>query len=239
MTPTSADGALIAAAVTPAAYHRLLGMPRHRALHGLLAERAREARAWYARHGRPCAYSRRHAIAALGADTVRLEGGREFTSHALAERLRRCNAHAVVGLAVSAGPEIDAACRRLWQDGRHDESYFLERFGVAVAEQLIAAATLGHCRDVAGSAETITPHLSPGCGSWNLGEQRVLWDAIFPAGESGPIRLLESGGLTPQHSMLAAAGVTRQTQTAAPPDACRACDLQRCAFRRAACRRAS
>lgn len=229
----------IAAAVDPANYQRLLGLPRHRTLEGLLAERAQWARGWYAQHGQPYLHAQRHEITELGEDTVQLASGLRFNSLTLAGRLRRWGAHAMLGLAVSAGPEIDEACAQLWQDGKPDEGYFLERFGVAVVERLVFSATLGSCRAASGSGETITPHLSPGCGSWDLGEQRLLWDAIFPTGEIGPIRLLDSGGLEPKNSMLAAAGITRRTVTAAPADACRACDLPRCMFRRAAFRAAS
>ena len=235
-TPAAAD---VAATVDPANYQRLLGMPRHRTLEGLLGERAQWAREWYAQHGQPFLHATRHAIVQLSDDSVRLDGGHQFSSRALADRLRRWEAHAVLGLAASAGPEIDEACAQLWQDGKPDEGYFLERFGVAVVEQLIFSATLGECREASGADETVTPHLSPGCGSWDLGEQRALWQAIFPAEALGPMRLLESGGLEPKNSMLAAAGITRRAVTAAPADACRACDLPRCAFRRAAFRSAS
>lgn len=234
--PTAAE---IAAEVAPADYQRLLGLPSHRTIEGLLAERAAWAREWYAQHGQPFLQATRHAIVELGEDSVRLEADHRFSSRTLAERLRRWGAHAMLGLAASAGAAIDEACAQLWQDGKPDEAYFLERFGVAVVERLIFSATLGHCRQASGSGETIMPHLSPGCGSWDLGEQRLLWDAIFPAGALGPIRLLDSGGLEPKNSILAAAGVTHQTVNAAPADACRACDLPRCAFRRAAFRGAS
>ena len=51
----------------------------------------------------------------------------------------------------------------------------------------------------------------------------------------GPMALLPSGALRPQHSLLAALGVTRRSFAATPEDLCRSCDLDPCAFRRAPC----
>lgn len=223
----------LAAQVEPREFNRLLGIPRDRELEGLLAERADWARAWYAAHGRPYLAVRRHNIAALGVDTVRLEGGVELGGRAFADHLRRYDAHGMVGMAVSAGTEVDVACEAMWREGRPDEGYFLERFAVAVVERLIFAVTLGSCQAAEASQETLTPHLSPGCGEWELSQQHVLWETIFPEATLGPIRLLESGGLHPKNSILAAAGITRTAVTASPLDACRSCRLARCGFRRA------
>src|SRR5262249_41514608 len=133
----------------------------------------------------------------------------------------RWNAHAMVGLAITAGAEVDEATDAMWKDGRPDEGYFLERFAVAVVERLLFRATLGACQVAHDSDETLTPHLSPGCGAWELEHQHRLWDTIFPAGELGPIRLLASGGLSPKNSILAAAGVTREAVAPSPLDGCR------------------
>jgi hypothetical protein len=227
------DAAILAAAVEPAELNRLLGMPRERELEGLVGERAEWAREWYAKNGRPYLAARRHPIIELGADFVRLEGGIELAGRAFLDHLRRYGAHGMVGMAVSAGAEVDVASEEMWRDGRPDEGYFLDRFAVAVVERLLFSVTLGMCQLAEGSSETLTPHLSPGCGDWELSQQHVLWTTIFPEGDLGPIRLLESGGLSPKNSILAAAGVTRKAVAASPLDACRSCRLSKCGFRRA------
>jgi hypothetical protein len=51
--------------------------------------------------------------------------------------------------------------------------------------------------------------------------------------EIGPLRLMSSGALHPQYSVMAALGVTRRKFAATPKDICRTCDLDPCAFRRA------
>lgn len=227
------DPAQVVREIEPAEFNRVLGMPRARELDGMLAERAEWARAWYAQHGRPYLRGRRHGIVELTADIVELEGGQRFASRAFADHLRRWDAHAMVGMAVSAGVEVDEASAEMWRDGRPDEGYFLERLGVAVVERLVHTATLRLCQAALGVNATLTPHLSPGCGAWELEHQQLLWATIFPNGELGPIRLLESGGLIPKNSVLAAAGVTRRPVAASPLDACRSCHLERCGFRRA------
>jgi hypothetical protein len=49
----------------------------------------------------------------------------------------------------------------------------------------------------------------------------------------GPVTLLESGALRPQHSLLAALGVTRRAIVSTPESSCRSCDLAHCRYRRA------
>lgn len=212
---------------------RLLGLPRHRELDGELAERAAWARAWYAERGTPYARVHRYAIVELAEQSVLLEDGRRLSGRGLAEHLRRYQAHGLAAIAVSAGDAMDAACAALWREGRPDEGYFLERLGAAVVERLLLRTTLEFCQRAELAGETLTPHLSPGCGRWELGEQHALWGLLFPDGEPGPMTLLESGGLTPKNSILAAAGLTRRAMTHSPSGACRSCGLAHCGFRRA------
>ena len=51
--------------------------------------------------------------------------------------------------------------------------------------------------------------------------------------EVGPVRMLESGALHPQHSVMAAMGVTHRKVANSPELICRSCDLDPCNFRRA------
>jgi hypothetical protein len=226
-------------AVPESEYTRLLGLPRGRGLDGLSAERALEARRWYGVHGRPWAAARRLAIASLSGETITLENGHAFRSEALAERLRAEGARALAVLAATAGEEVENEARRLWQAGRPDEAYFLDRLGAAVAEQLVAWASVWVCRQAEASGETATAHLSPGCGDWPLGDQRTLMAALAGGSKVGPLQLLPSSMLRPTNSLLAAVGLTRRRVAPTPADACRSCDLTPCGFRRAAYRGAA
>ncbi|MFI5184192.1 MAG: hypothetical protein ACHQNV_07335, partial [Vicinamibacteria bacterium] len=124
-----------------------------------------------------------------------------------------------------------------------DEAFFLDRFAVAAAEGLVGWAAAELCRGSEPAGETLLPHLSPGCGHWDLADQHRLMglltgctsDDKTPSAIAslGPLSLLPSGALDPQHSVLAAFGVTRRVFAATPEDLCRSCDLDPCAFRRA------
>jgi hypothetical protein len=228
-------GSVLAAEVRPAEYARLLGLPRGRALEGELLARAAWARDWYAERGRPFAAARRVPLARIAGDAVVLEDGSELRCGRLARRLHEAGARALHALAVSAGPEVDEEAERLWAEGKPDCAYFLDRFGTAVVERLVFHAALALCRAAESRRETLLPHLSPGCGSWDLGDQPRLMRLVF-GGEreaSGRIEMLPTGALRPKNALLAALGVTRRRVAPTPADACRACDLPGCGFRRA------
>jgi hypothetical protein len=240
-----------AAGVTDAEFGRLLGIPRGREMAAEIGERAGLARRWYAEHGQPFVALRRMALVSAAAGSVTLETGEVIGGAALAERLRDGEAHALVALAVSAGPEVAAEAARLWADDRPDEWYFLDRFAAAIAEQLVWQASAALCGDATAAGEGLLPHLSPGCGRWEISAQHELMALLCadqppsPAdpptdGEDGlrmpvlgPMTLLASGAIRPQHSLLAALGVTRRAIVATPESSCRSCYRARCRFRRA------
>ena len=231
-----ASAAELAAAVPEGEYLRLLGLPRGRTLEGDLLDRANGAHDWYARHGRPFVATRRVGVQTLGPTSVALETGGKLESKALADRLREGEAHALLALAASAGPEVAEETKHLWASDRPDEAFFLDRFAVAVTERLVFWASATICRASEPAKETLLPHLSPGCGHWDLADQHRLM-ALLTGEEDGtmlgPVQLLPSGALHPQHSLLAALGVTHRTFANTPEALCRSCDLDPCAFRRA------
>jgi hypothetical protein len=229
----------MAGQVTPAEYARLLLIPRHKLLEDDLSLRARQARAWYAAHGRPWIGARRVEVARLDHDSVTLATGQSFRSRALAERLRAAESHAVVAVVATAGVEAESEYRRHWTEGRPDEGFFVERFAVGVTEQLVRHAYVWACRSSQAAGETALFHASPGCGSWPLEEQGKLMSVLAGGGEAtvGPVRMWPTGALSPIHSVLALVGLTRRQVAPTAADACRSCDLTPCSFRRAPYRR--
>jgi hypothetical protein len=230
------SGAEMEAAISTREYNRLLSMPRDRELEGDLLDRATGARQWYAKYGRPFVASRRIDLTEVSPISILLENGMSLDSEVLAQRLTKGEAHALIVLALSAGTEVAEEVARHWNEGRPDEGFFLDRIAVAITEQLLfwAAATL--CRSFEADQETVLPHLSPGCGHWELGDQHKLMTLLTGSQETtvlGPLEILESGGLRPQHSILAAMGITRKRFAISPESLCRACDLNPCKFRRA------
>ena len=246
VTPVLSPGE-VAAAVDDDDYRRLLGIPRDAGFPDAVAAGAAAARRWYAVHGRPWIAARRHAVAKIDGDAIVLEDGVRVSGERLAARLARNDAHALVAVAVSAGREVTDEAARLWGADRPDESYFLDRFATAVVETLLWRASAILCGEAIDSGEWLVPHLSPGCGGWEIDAQRQLFELVggidaAPAADLGepgatvaalgPVELLDTGSLRPQHSVLAALGVTRRAIVATPEGACRTCDRPGCRYRR-------
>jgi len=199
----------LANGVAEADYLRLLTWPPNRPLSPPLQQRARGAREWYARHGRPFLAARRLSIAAIDDDRVTLETGDVLASSALAERLRDCQAHVLAVVAASSGAEATQLAERMWADGRPDEGFFLDRLAAGVTELLLQQVR-GLLSDLSSPAtEYTSPHLSPGSANWDIAEQAILMRLLSDADPvvCGPITLLDSSALDPAHSALAVYGL--------------------------------
>lgn len=245
-TVLSVEAQSIAAEVPEREYRRLLGLPRRFEPTGDLFAHAQRARAWYADRGRPFLAARRVELSACSTRRVVLATGDVLESEVLAGRLRAGGAHALVVMAASAGHEAAAEAARSWNDGRPDEGFFLDRFAAAIAEALLRHATATIRAEFLQPGERLLAHCSPGCGKWPLDGQSRLATLLGANGSAvvggfasepgemslGPVTLLASGALRPQHSMLAALGVTRRIVRRQSASPCRRCDLERCRYRR-------
>ncbi|HVN42635.1 MAG TPA: hypothetical protein VMT50_07605 [Steroidobacteraceae bacterium] len=239
MSVTAAD---IAGGVTPREYRRLLGWPRGATIPEELLQIERRARAWYGRHATPFAMTRRVAIDVLGETTVAVNSGIVLKGAALARRLADGGAHALLVCAVSAGSEAALEATHLWQSGRPEAAYSLERFAAAAAERLVRHVASEVCASLRPRRERLLPHLSPGCGGWDLAEQHRLMELLggrpaIDAAEGGsarlgPLTMLPSGAMHPQHSLLAVFGIADRQARVRPAAACQSCDLDPCQFRR-------
>ena len=225
--------------VEEAEYRRLLGYPKDHELTGRALELAEWARDWYAAHGRPWWCARQAALALVdGGKRVTIESA-SFASPRLYDRLLEAGAESVFLVAVGAGGECEAESRRLWEEGKPDEYFFLEVYGSAVVEALVAAAAFRLCEWADGQRAAILPHYSPGYPDWDIAEQKRLGDLIglerWPE-LPGTIQVLASGMLQPKKSLLAVFGVTPhldrvQRLTSLVP--CTNCSLMGCRYRRA------
>jgi hypothetical protein len=223
-------------------YTRLLGYPRGQVLDGRAAELAGHARTWYAEHGHPWMYARQAGSLGVEDRLVRIDG-EAFAASRLRESLLQSQAHGVVLVAVGAGPELEAEAARLWEDGKPDEYYFLEVYGSAVVEHLMAAAGARLCAWAEGQEMAVLPHDSPGYTGWDIGEQPQLLAVLTrPPGPPlpGPVEALGSGALRPKKSQLAVFGLTRHTDRARRLTdlvPCESCSFGPCQYRRAPYRR--
>jgi hypothetical protein len=171
-------------------YARLLGYPWGTALEGDVRGRAEQAAEWYERHCKPSVYC------VSPADT-------EYTV-----------------TAITAGHHVDIEVDRLWNAGRIDEAYFLDRYAAALVEKL---------------ANDLGPYQSPGTGKLRFDEQWRLFSYIAPLNPE--IEILPSGMLKPKNSLLALsnphpalrADLSRRERLWNP---CTRCALADCSFRR-------
>lgn len=223
--------------------HRLLGYPRHHDPGERSRELATEARAWFERHGRPWIYWREVALE-ISAATLRLDGV-EFRSAKLLRHLGRSGAARALVVAVSAGPECETHAHQLWQDAKPDEYFFLETFGSAVVEQLIAAASGRICDAAAHEKFIAVPHYSPGYAGWDVADQTQLFALLTRGARQplpGPLEVLSSGMLRPKKSLLAVVGLAPDSaagRAALRATPCANCSLTPCAYRRAPYRHAT
>jgi hypothetical protein len=224
--------------VQPEEYNRLLGFPRNWALSGRSHELAGGARAWFARNGRPWVYARQAERLEIADHTIRIDGI-PFTSKRLQRTLQKAKAHSVLLVAASAGPEVDHEAQKLWREEKPDEYFFLEIWGSAVVEHLIAAAGVRLCAWAEGEHMAVLPHYSPGYSEWDIAEQPRLLQLVGMTREQaqpGRMEVLASGALRPKKSQLAVFGLTRHTErlrrlTDLVP--CEECSPSSCRYRRA------
>ena len=226
-----------AVTVPEAEYRRLLGYPRQHEPGERADELAAGARQWYAAHGRPWIYLREVELAA-GDGLLRIDG-MEFDSRRLLSQLQQAGAGRAVLVAVSAGRGCEEHARELWTEGKPDEYYFLESFGSAVVEQLVALANGRLCDRADRAGLMALPHYRPGYTGWDIADQGKLFALItrgrmqpFPE----PLEVLSSGMLRPKKSLLALVGLAARTGRAGESvrrTPCASCAFTPCQFRRA------
>jgi hypothetical protein len=220
--------------VDPAEYKRLLGFPRDYEWDGRSRELAEWAQAWYAENGHPWIYARQAANLEIVQDAIRIEGV-NFVSTRLQDILNRAEADGAILVAVGAGIEVDCATQQLWREEKPDEYFFLEMYGSAVVEHLVASAGARLCAWAEEGGMAVLPHYSPGYPEWDIADQPRLLQLVHGALPC-PIRALDSGMLSPKKTLLAVFGLTHQTTGLARLTdlvPCANCSLTPCQFRRA------
>ena len=221
-------------------YKRLLGFPADHVLQGRSRELADKTRQWYAQHGRPWVYARQIEGLELAGDRLHVSGA-VFSSRQLHDNFNAAQVHSAMLTAVSAGGECEEKARQLWQEEKPDEYFFMEMYGSAVVEHLVAVASGLICAWADGHGMVALPHYSPGYSGWDMADQLKLWELIrqmsnrdFP----GELQVMDTGMLRPKKSLLALFGLTRhldKVRASAKLVPCENCSLPGCQYRRAPC----
>jgi hypothetical protein len=226
-----------AVSVADAEYRRLLGYPQGHVPGARAEELAAAARRFYAQNGKPWVYVREVELYA-SENALRLDGT-EFHSKHLLDYLRQAGATRAVLVAVSAGSSCELQARKLWEESKPDEYFFLEVFGSAVVEHLVAGISGRVCALAETEGLIAVPHYSPGYSGWDISDQAKLFGLITrgmskPLPE--PLEVMSSGMLNPKKSLLAVVGLTARTaQSLASPRLvpCEGCSFSPCQYRRA------
>jgi hypothetical protein len=224
--------------VQPAEYKRLLGLPSDYVLTGRTRELADSARAWYVKHGRPWLYARACDRLEVADAAIRIDDV-PFDSQPLRKMLDESKADRAVIAAVSAGPELELEAQSLWKAEKPDEYFFLEMYGSAVVEHLIALTGARLCAWAESHELAVLPHYSPGYPEWDIADQPQLLNLIRKTRSQalpGEIDVLDSGMLRPKKSLLAVFGLTSHADLARPLTElalCENCSYLSCQYRRA------
>ena len=224
-------------AILESEYRRLLGYPKDHVPGERVEELAAWARQWFTTHGRPWMYLRETKLSVSNEGL--LLDGTGFRSKQLHEHLRQTGAERAVLVVASAGAECEEYARQLWQEAKPDEYFFLEVYGSAVVEHLVASLS-GRICDLAGKDGLMAvPHYSPGYTGWDVADQNKLFDLItrglsrpFP----GPVEVMSSGMLRPKKSLLGVFGLAARRAGVAAVVAktpCENCAFNPCQYRRA------
>jgi hypothetical protein len=199
-------------AVSDAEFKRFLRFPPRRPLEGPLAENAAWARSWFATHARPWFCVRELRVTVESGVGVFLASG-QFGGPALAARFAGIK-HALA-VAASAGPETDAETAARWAQHEPDRYFFLESYGAAVVENLVAEA--GRRLATLTGDHIVLPHYCPGFPDWVASEAPAFLAQATAAGAlPGPLEALPTGVLRPKKSKLALFGLKPLVVPVAP-----------------------
>ncbi len=218
-------------------YKRLLGYPSNHELEGRAKELARWARQWYGENGNPWFFARNVAEPTMVDGAIYLDGA-VFSCKRLSNRLEQAQANSVMLVAVSAGKKCEETARQLWNEGKPDEYFFLEVYGSAVVEHLVAQVSFRLCEIADRQGYAVLPHYSPGYPGWTIKEQAALLNLITQSGRielPERVEVLESGMLRPKKSLLAVFGISRHlenVQRLTEMIPCTTCSLPACQYRR-------
>lgn len=219
--------------VSDAEFKRLLRLPPHYEMKGLMAENAAWAREWFSRHAQPWMCAHPIDSCSVGDGVVTLDG-QELHSKELAKRFRHAKAAVIVAASAGAEPEAEAAQR--WADDEPDRYFFMETYATAVVESLIAAARGRLCPWADQQQRVLLPHYSPGYRGWSPADQHKVHGLVRQGGKlPGLLEILDSGMLRPKKSQLAVFAVApedvavREQASLIP---CKHCAEVRCEFRR-------
>ena len=181
-------------------YKRLLGYPSDYELEDRARELADWARQWYSKNGKPWVY----AVHLNKLDTSKENltvNNVVLSSKKLRNQFAEVETDSAMLAVVSAGKECEEKAHQLWLEGKPDEYFFLEVYGSAIVEHLVATTGFRFCDWAEKNNMMVLPHYSPGYPGWKVEDQEKILQLIEQNKTRdlpGEIYLLESGMLKPK-----------------------------------------
>ncbi|NWF88356.1 MAG: hypothetical protein HXY50_02730 [Ignavibacteriaceae bacterium] len=223
--------------VSESEYKRLLGYPKEFNLEGRARELAENTRLWYKKNGNPWIYAIQADEMDYSNEKLRIDGT-NLVSKKYMKDLKHADAFSAFLVIVSAGEECEKKAHQFWIEGKPDEYFFMEIYGSAVVEYLIACAGERLCKWAEEKNQFILPHYSPGYPGWEVKDQLQLFNLIKRRSKNTlpkVINVLETGMIYPKKSMIAVFGISNSSGVAKNFKElipCQYCSMLSCKFRR-------
>ncbi|MCK4750850.1 MAG: methionine synthase, partial [Bacteroidales bacterium] len=165
------------------------------------------------------------ASSSASGDEIAIEGMRFGTGSIIRNMLRGAEEYAF--FIATAGPGPEELSASLINDGQYLEGYIVDLIGSALVE-LVADQIQDHIKEMADSrGMNITNRYSPGHCSWDVNEQKKLFDQ-FPKGFCG-IALSDTSLMSPIKSVSGVIGLG--SSVSFREYTCEICSMKDCIFR--------
>lgn len=161
-------------------------------------------------------------------DSIVLDGGLTLNT---ANATRAWEGSEYLGIAIcTINSPLEDRVTELFANGEYPSALMLDSVGSVAIESAADYINSLLCRRAMTQDAETGPRLSPGYGSWELTDQRLLFD-LLPADEIG-VHLNDTCMMLPRKSISFCVGIGRGLSTQPRMNSCEHCGLDDCPYRR-------
>jgi uncharacterized 2Fe-2S/4Fe-4S cluster protein (DUF4445 family) len=166
-------------------------------------------------------------ISKVEEDRVTLENGVIFDGEFIAKKLQKCS-HIIVGVS-TIGRQLDERVKGAFDSGDYLKGMIIDHIGTTAVDYINKSFWNRMVEDIKNTNIGITSRLSPGDTSWNITEQRKIFQCL----EEGDIlvKLTESFMMIPFKSTSYVYGFGEGIGVARIGHVCSECNMKHCAYR--------
>jgi len=174
-----------------------------------------------------CRYVLR-AVKAVDGERALMEGALVLEGTIIARLLQRCESAAVFILTI--GGPLEKAAGSLADRGLIAEAYVLDAIGSSLTEKLADYVEGKIGAEARSRGLCVSRRFSPGHCSWDIGQQRVLFDALL--GDWVGVSLTDDCVMVPQKSVSGIIGIGPCDDGVDTYNPCDTCSKRTCPWRR-------